>query len=223
MISHSDRYTHYTTTHGKVNSCRLGLVAASVVTMARVCALPVAPLAARSSAGVRQPVCGPEADGEWRRRLVRSTLDLCPVCRRCRLSGYTLRQRRDSPSQLCPLIANRLLDELLGSREGWRRHHHLQDTGHVLAVVVAQQGKHPRDQLREAVLRHGACHDTDCLALVGHGHALPHEAVQVCVFLSQVKVEMELECCSGARRPLRRLLCAPRACYADHSRSLRTG
>lgn len=64
------------------------------------------------------------------------------------------------------------------------------DAGHVLAVVVAHQGKHPRDHLREAALWHGAGHDTDCLALVGRGQALPHEAVQVRVFLTLVKVEM---------------------------------
>ncbi len=45
------------------------------------------------------------------------------------------------------------------------------DTGHVFAVVVTQQRKHPRDYLREAVLWYGVCHDADCLALVGHWHA----------------------------------------------------
>ena len=36
-------------------------------------------------------------------------------------------------------------------------------------------------------------HDADRLALVGHGDALPDDAVQVCILLEQVHVEMELE------------------------------
>ena len=54
-----------------------------------------------------------------------------------RLTGASLRQRGDSACQLRPVIADRLLDELLGPSECGRRHHHLPDTGRVLAVVVA--------------------------------------------------------------------------------------
>ena len=46
----------------------------------------------------------------------------------------------------------------------------------------------------------GAGHDADRLALVGHGDTLPDDAVQVRVFLVQVKVEMELEGGGGTRR-----------------------
>ena len=74
------------------------------------------------------------------------------------------------------------------------------DTGHVLPVVVAQQGEHPGDHLWEALLWDGACHEADCLDLVGQGHTLAHEAVQVRIFLIQVYVEMELERGGGARR-----------------------
>jgi hypothetical protein len=46
-------------------------------------------------------------------------------------------QRRDSPRQLCPVIPDRLLNELLGAIEYWGRHHHLPDARHVLAIIVA--------------------------------------------------------------------------------------
>ena len=55
-------------------------------------------------------------------------------------SCYTLRQRRDSPCQLCPVIANCLLNELLDLLKHLGRHYHLPDTGHILAIVRTNQG-----------------------------------------------------------------------------------
>src|SRR5271157_1128692 len=91
------------------------------------------------------------------------------------------------------------MNELLDPREDWRRHHHLPDAGHVLAVVVAHQGKHPDDHLRETFLRHSAGHDTHRLGLLGHWYPLSHDAVEVSIFLAKMKVEMELECGRSTR------------------------
>jgi len=49
MVSHSDGHSQYTTDHGKVKVPSPGLGRGFVATMARGCALPVAPLAACSS------------------------------------------------------------------------------------------------------------------------------------------------------------------------------
>jgi len=55
--------------------------------------------------------------------------------------GFSKRQFRDALSQLCPVVADRLLHESLDSREGLWRHEHLPHAGHVRAVVVADQGE----------------------------------------------------------------------------------
>jgi hypothetical protein len=86
------------------------------------------------------------------------------------------------------------VDELDSSREDFRRHHHPPDAGHVLSVVVAEQREHPRDEFRVAVRGNGTGHDADRLALVRQRDTLPDDAIQVRVFLGEVKVEMEPTC-----------------------------
>jgi len=101
-------------------------------------------------------------------------------------------------SDTWPIVANSLLDKPLDIGKRRRRHDHLPDAGHVLAVVVAQQGKHPSDDLGEAVLWHGAGHCAEGLGLVGEGDALSHDAVEVCVFFAEVDIVVEAECRGGA-------------------------
>ena len=104
-----------------------------------------------------------------------------------------LRQRGDSPGQLRPVIADRPLNERLDSREGWSRQHRSAGCGSCSRGRRGPSGEtSTRPPPGTAALWHGAGHDTDCLALVGRGHALPHEAVQVRVVLSRAKVEMVL-------------------------------
>jgi len=75
--------------------------------------------------------------------------------------------RRVGSDQPSPTACRTLLR---GSREGLRMHDHLPDAQHVLAVVVADQGEHPRNHIREALLR-------ECLAIRVRMRFTNHDAL----------------------------------------------
>ena len=60
--------------------------------------------------------------------------------------------------------------------------------GHVLAVVMTEERRHPCHELGEAVLGNLTRHETHRFGLVGRRNALLDEAVDVAVFLGQVQI-----------------------------------
>lgn len=96
-----------------------------------------------------------------------------------------------------PVAADGLFNELLCSGEGRYRHHHLHDTGHVLAIVLPQQRELPRHEFREPPLGNLAGHDANRLPLLGQGDSFLENPIEVGILLVQVDVEMKTEHSSG--------------------------
>src|SRR5512136_1071983 len=102
-------------------------------------------------------------------------------------------QRRYPALEFGPVVPDGLFDLFLYCGEERGRHHRLEDSGHVLAVIMFYEREFPCHEFGEPFPGNIARHDGNRLSLLWHWYPFPENPVEVGVFLVQVDIEVETE------------------------------
>src|SRR5512136_278490 len=107
-------------------------------------------------------------------------------------------QRRYPALEFGPVVPDGLFDLFLYCGEERGRHHRLEDSGHVLAVIMSYEREFPCHEFGETFPENIARLDGNCLPLLWNRYPFPENPVEVGIFLVQVDIEVETERSGGS-------------------------